>query len=207
MNFQTSTEIEYAVSYYFSPRRYVIVPNVSWGMFSYELDLCLLNHKSRFAVEVEIKVSKADLLRDGKKEHNHDRNHNLIKYLYFAMPERMRNCIDLVPERAGILFVTTEGQVLLERRAKPNPVAKTWTDAEAYELARLGTMRVWPLKRKLFMRMQAETKKVRILRIRGIVRELEAARRDVNQYRNRAFMAEEKNRELELKLAYLKGGE
>lgn len=148
MNYQTCSEIEVAISNYFDPRNYVIVPNVSWGMFGYELDLCLLNNKSFYAYEVEIKVSKSDLKKDALKQHHHNWNGNMIRGLYFAMPERMRDCIELVPARAGVLLVSETGSVDKVRECKPES-AKKWNYEDAYKLARLGTLRVWQMKRDL----------------------------------------------------------
>lgn len=156
MNYQTCAEIEVAISRYFGITKYVIVPNVSWGMFRYELDLCVLNHRSLYAYEVEIKVSKSDLKRDAKKWHGHDWNYNLIRCLYFAMPEKMLDCIEFVPERAGILLVDPKGHVTTVREPKPNPAAKKWTYEQAYRLARLGTMRVWTYKRSSVERQPTE---------------------------------------------------
>lgn len=159
MNYQTCTEIEVAISRHFGITKYVIVPNVSWGMFRYELDLCLLNHRSLYAYEVEIKVSKSDLKRDAAKWHHHNWNYDLIRCLYFAMPEKMRDCADLVPERAGILLVDPKGHVQTLREPKPNPAAKKWTYEQAYKLARLGTMRTWTMKRNLVMRQHQEARR------------------------------------------------
>ena len=41
MNYETTAEMELAVVRHFNARKNVIVPNVSWGMFPYELDLCM----------------------------------------------------------------------------------------------------------------------------------------------------------------------
>jgi len=146
LNYETTREIEVAIANWFDIRRHIVVPNVSWGMFGYELDLCVLNTTSMCAKEVEIKVSKSDLKRDADKYHHHDRNGFLIKELWFAMPEKMRGCEDLVPERAGILFVTKNGRVLVERKPTANKLYKKWSEANALKLARLGAMRVWALK-------------------------------------------------------------
>jgi hypothetical protein len=147
MNYETSVEIEIAIAGYFGARTHIIVPNVSWGMFGYELDLCILNNKSFYASEVEIKISKFDLKRDCKKGHHHDLNGNLIKNLWFAMPEKLECCADLVPVKAGILLVSPKSWVREIRKPLPNPIAKKWTVQKAYELARLGTLRIWDLKR------------------------------------------------------------
>lgn len=151
MNYETSSEIEIAIANHFDIRKNIIVPNVSWGMFGYELDLCILNCKSMYASEVEIKISKSDLKRDQKKYRPHERNGNLIRQLWFAMPEKLRGCEDLVPERAGIIFVkfvNNMGITYEYRRPKINKLARKWSIEEAFKLARLGTMRIWSLKEK-----------------------------------------------------------
>ena len=65
-------EVEVAIMQHFDVRRNVIVPNVSWGIFRpgigqlHEIDLLVLSG-SNYATEVEIKVTKADLKRIGRK--------------------------------------------------------------------------------------------------------------------------------------------
>lgn len=145
-DYQTAYEIEFAIAHHFGIRTHTIIPNVSWGMFAYELDLCVLNNRSFYADEVEIKISRSDLKRDSKKRHNHDWNNNMIKRLWFAMPERMENCIDLVPARAGIMLVSPLlGAVRVLRLPVINKAAKKWRAEDAFKLARLGTLRMWDL--------------------------------------------------------------
>ena len=91
-------DIEIAIANHFDYRRNIIVSNVSWGMNIHECDLLVLT-KSGYATEVEIKISKSDILRDKNKIHGHI--HKKIKKLYFAVPENLRNCVDFIPERAG----------------------------------------------------------------------------------------------------------
>ena len=145
-NFETCGEIELAVSDYFGTRTHIIVPNVSWGLFGYELDMCILNEKSMYASEVEIKISKADLKRDGKKWHKHEWNYGYIRQLWFAMPEKMECCTEFVPIDAGVILVDKKGKVRIVRKPKPNVNAKKWPIEQALKLARLGTMRIWNLK-------------------------------------------------------------
>jgi len=149
MNYETTAEMELAVVMHFHARKNVIVPNISWGMFPYELDLCVLNNDSLYASEVEIKISKSDLKADAKKQHHHDKNGNYIKYLWFAMPEKLRGCEELVPENAGILYINKNGFGNVFRKPVVNPMAKKWDYEKAFKLARLGTLRIWDLKRKV----------------------------------------------------------
>ena len=146
MNYETTKEIELALALFFDKRKNIIVPNVSWGIFKYELDLCVLDSKSFYAKEIEIKISKSDLKADAKKRHHHD--NNMIKYLYFAMPKKMKDCEEFVPENAGILLITEKGEVLIHRKPETNINAKKWEYKEAYKLARLGVMRFWNLRIK-----------------------------------------------------------
>ncbi len=151
-------DMEIAVSTYFNIRQNLIVPNVSWGMFAYEVDLCILS-PAGYATEVEIKVSRSDLIKDKEKPHGH--RSTKIKYLYFAIPEHMRKDIEHVPERAGVLIVKySEPRKLYgvdypggfycskERDAQIHTKYK-WADYERDGLMRLGAMRIWGLKQKL----------------------------------------------------------
>lgn len=153
MNYETAEEIEIAVAHWFGTRKHVIVPNISWSMLSYECDMMVL-FPNGYAAEVEIKVSRSDLMRDKKKGHNH--NSNLMRYLYFAIPEKLsEKCIIAdFPERAGILVVTKPlrgalvygNNVELLRPPQENLFARKLTDEEKFNLARLGVLRMWNLK-------------------------------------------------------------
>ena len=147
MNYETCAEIETAVAGYFDPRRSLIVPNVWWGLgLNHECDVFVLT-KSGFAYEVEIKTSRADLKRDLLKRTQHASN--LIRKLYFALPQAIEASTSLIPERAGILIVGTKGHVFKRREAQINPTAKPLRPETQLKLAHLGTMRIWALKRDL----------------------------------------------------------
>lgn len=125
----------------------IIVPNVWWGMgLNYEADLVCLS-RSNYCTEIEIKVSKSDLKADKKKKHCHDSN--LFKYLYFAVPEAMKDYALLhIPERAG-LYVVKPKWVEKVRNAEKNPACIKWTDKQRQKLMYLGTMRILGLKKNL----------------------------------------------------------
>lgn len=150
------TDMEVSVMSHFGVRQNVIVPNVSWGMFYdlHECDLLLLT-KSNYATEIEIKVSKQDLLKDKEKKHNHF--HKNIARLYFAVPEKLEEiALKEIPERAGLLV----GHKLKHdwgfsyhikevRSPIRNKNALKWTEEERNKLTRLGTMRILGLKKKI----------------------------------------------------------
>ncbi len=151
----TTLEMECVLSDFFDKRRNLIVPNVSWGMFNYELDLVVLS-SSGYATEIEIKISKADLKKDKEKRHEHE--NVMIKNLYFAIPDHMdiKFALENIPERAGLLVVvenTTRRRNKYSVRGVRSPVSASkpyrWTDEDRYKLARLGALRIWRLKEKI----------------------------------------------------------
>ena len=152
-----TVDMELALVAHFDYRRNLIVPNVHWGMNMHECDLLMLSQHN-YATEVEIKISMADLRADAKKPHGH-RSGGRIKNLWFALPEKLKEkhlekIEQLVPERAGILFVREDDdnwtpRVRMHRPPRGNANARNWTDEERYKLARLGALRIWNLKRKI----------------------------------------------------------
>jgi hypothetical protein len=125
----------------------MIVPNVWWGMgLNHECDLFILT-PGGYAYEVEIKTSRADLKADLKKRNGH--KSTLLRKLYFAIPEKLKSCIDLIPEHAGILVVSNGGFVEKIREAKNDVSAKPLDLNHRLKLAHLGTMRIWPLKKTI----------------------------------------------------------
>lgn len=146
-----SIDIELAVSNYFNPRQNLVVPNVSWGMFGHECDLLILT-KAGYAWEVEIKVTKSDLIKDKQKPHGH--NDRKIKHLYFAIPDYLEPHIEHIPERAGILTIYTgdnqrKPKCRTFRKPRANQNSYKFTDKDKYQIARLGALRIWGLKRNI----------------------------------------------------------
>lgn len=148
--------MEVALSTYLDYRVNLIVPNVYWGMNVHECDLLVVS-KAGYLTEIEIKVSRSDLKADAKKWHGHESDR--IKRLFFALPDYLENidCIEMVPERAGIIIVKPKDNVPGEypysprcreiRPAKRNPAATKISEADRYKIARLGALRIWRLKR------------------------------------------------------------
>ena len=157
-----SGDIECAVARYFNPRIHLIVPNISHGMNLHECDLLVMNGNN-YGVEVEIKVSKADIRKDLKKRHGH--NSNRIRRLFFAIPEYLNrpDVIELIPERAGIFVISgpvevkydysdgswfTKPKCRMIRTAKINKAARPFTDKERVEMGRLGMLRYWNIRNR-----------------------------------------------------------
>ena len=142
-------DMELSLSRFFSYRKNLIVPNVSWGLGMHEVDLLVVS-KGGYATEVEIKISRNDLKKDLIKHHKHDDER--IKYLYFALPSSMKKDIEFVPEQAGILLLNNTDinfpaySVTVLRSPQMRKKVVKLSEAEMYKLARLGTLRIWALK-------------------------------------------------------------
>ena len=153
----STTEIEIAVAKYFGFLTKIIVPNVCTVLNAHECDL-LVVYPSGWAIEVEIKRSKSDVKADLKKYHTHISNK--IRALYFALPvEIYKECIDYIPEKAGILIVKDNGIVECVRKPKVSQFAMKLTEKEMKKNMRLGCLRIWSLKNKQFKKECAEIDK------------------------------------------------
>ncbi len=150
-------DVEISVMQFFGVDKYLVVPNVSFGVRIggrplHECDLLVLS-KSNYASEIEIKISKADLLRDRKKKHSH--YHDAIKHLWFAVPKNLTSlAVNEIPSRSGLLEVGYDenykrNYVDVVRKPKANKSAIKWTDEDRLNLARLGCMRILKLKKKI----------------------------------------------------------
>lgn len=163
-------EMEVHLARYIDYRQNLIVPNVSWGLGYYEKDLVVLR-PSRYAWEIEIKVSLSDLKKDLKKTHGH--NCDYIKYLYFAVPAKLeKQALLLIPERAGLFVVDTyenhklnspsygesSPYVRIVKSPKVNSKARKLNDEEVSKLYKLAAMRIWSLKEVIY-RLKKEKKK------------------------------------------------
>lgn len=143
-----ATQIEIAVARFFDVRQNIIVPNISWGLGIHECDLLIVT-TSHYAIEVEIKISKADIVADKKKWHNH--YSKKIRSLMFAIPEELQSCIDLIPVQAGVILIKeydTNHQLYchIARKGQINTDARKLTDKEVLHAAKLGAMRTWKLR-------------------------------------------------------------
>lgn len=149
-------DIEVAIAKYYGVRKNIIVPNISWGFhWMHECDMFIVS-KAGIATEVEIKISKSDLLKDFEKGHKHQDRAGRITYFYYAMPEILyEKCKDLIPKEAGILTCergSWEGaSAYIREKRKPEKRKNTrkLTPEEQFKIAWLGTMRIFSLKEKI----------------------------------------------------------
>lgn len=148
----TSTDIEIAVANHFGWRQNIIVPNISWGLLPWgrEIDV-LVVRPSGFADEIEIKISAADIKADTKKYHRRLPRHELLKRLWFAVPESLSGHPD-IPADAGILAYREldNGAIIITKRGPYiNKQARKLRDDEIKKVLHLGCMRIWSLKEAL----------------------------------------------------------
>ena len=159
----TTIEMEEAISRFFGVRTHIIVPNLSWGFLNHEADLFIIK-TSRYTIEVEIKRTRADLLADFKKKHDH--SDVRIREFYYALPEKLlETCTELIPEHAGIISCyksqwSTRNDIYatIKRKATVRKDARKLTQEEQFKVAKLGTMRIWSLKNKIIKLQNAEKK-------------------------------------------------
>jgi hypothetical protein len=153
----TTLDIEIAIADEF--KSCITVPNVSYGMFSHECDIITLS-KAGYCSEFEIKVSKSDLKNDFKKKHTHNDGRyggaNKIKYLWYAMPECMKDCVDIIPANAGIMLAYwsweyTRKYWFLSLKRVREPVKQStykFSEQERVKLLELMCWRIWGMKKK-----------------------------------------------------------
>lgn len=135
-------EIEMAIARHFDYHLNIIVPNVSWGLLPYEVDLIIVSPND-YVTEIEIKTSAYDLKRDVEKGHHH--NSVKVKKVYFAIPEILEPYIQFIPEQFGILSCT-DARIKTLRAPFINKQARKITEKERMHLLHLGCMRMWNLK-------------------------------------------------------------
>ena len=150
-------QVEIEMIKYLDYVRNLIVTNCSYGLdLCYEADIVCLG--ASYATEIEIKVSRSDLLADKKKKPQ-AHNSNLFKFFYFAVPEKLEEiALKEIPERAGLYVIRKKFNPSLReahifwfevekvREAQTNPLAKKWDIDMRCRLARLGAIKVLSMK-------------------------------------------------------------
>lgn len=156
----TTIEMELAIANKFGVRTNIIVPNISWGLRGmHECDVFIIKNTG-YCIEVEIKRSKSDLLADFKKGHHHIDSR--IKEFYYCLPESlMKTCEEHIPKGAGIITCKRYGNGVHAKIYKEPQVrrdAVKLSNIEQFKVAKLGTMRIWSLKKKI-IKLQDEKSK------------------------------------------------
>jgi hypothetical protein len=135
----------------------LIVPRCHWT--GHECDLLAIDRETLKVVDIEVKISRADLKADLKKDkwwsHHYSRPPVRRDWPpevwrhYYAFPGELwkPELLASIPETSGLVLMyrdRVEGVTLaLKRRAKPNPKAKPIGARDAIDLARLCGLRMW----------------------------------------------------------------
>lgn len=146
---------------FFNRKNLIVVPNCYWT--GYETDL-LVVHDSLRLIDVEIKISRADLKADARKDKwwrnppwGAPRDAKpvargwpvMVWRHYYCMPADIwrDELLDSLPPNSGVVLLseTRHGAVRADckRRARPNPDAKPVDAVAAVNLARLASLRMW----------------------------------------------------------------
>lgn len=144
----------------FPSSRNVCVPNVSYGFCDgHEADL-LVVRPSGYLLEIEVKISLADLRNDYKKtkHRNWERESNNISELYYAMPLELWEKVSMsppIPEYAGVIVIDPKllrrnRCHVVVRKAQRHKFARKLTELEVTKLSRLVHLRYWSLSHKNF---------------------------------------------------------
>lgn len=160
-------EIEVQIMEEFGIRENLIVPNISnqMGLVAFETDMLVLT-KSGYAHGFEIKTSKSDLKADFKKPQHVkfneirsgkkglDRFYGKFKYFSYAVPEQLKECaLEMIPDFCGLWVYKKTDHYQTTKFYKAREAEKLfdykWPESQRYELARLGTMRIYALKKAL----------------------------------------------------------
>lgn len=143
----------------FNGRSVLVVPNCKWT--GYECDMLVVTQSLRI-IDVEIKISRADLKADAKKDkwwklRPWSRRHKprerrewpeKVWKHYYAMPESIYtpDLLAHIPAASGVLLLREKhqrGHISVARRCKPNRDAQPIGAADAVDLARLASLRMW----------------------------------------------------------------
>ena len=156
----TTQECEIALTSHlgvFHVRRYFVLPRASWGIkgINHECDMLALSHAGVLH-EIEIKISRSDLLADQRKRHAH--KSDIIKRLWFAVPrELVEFASTRIPADAGLIGcgISHSGQYfrsdVIRRpcfRGKDKP-----DQSVIKHMYELMTMRYWSERGRIIMNM------------------------------------------------------
>jgi hypothetical protein len=144
----------------------LVVPRTSWT--GHECDLLAIDQPSLRLIDLEIKISRSDLLADPKKDKWWSRGGWLYRENrwaqetqrewppkvwkhYYVMPREIwrKDTATLearLPKNSGVLLIWRDFgkvQVSVARRSKPNKDAKPIDHVDVLDIARLAGYRMW----------------------------------------------------------------
>ena len=171
-------EMEITITDWLGPIRNIVVPTVTdmGAPINFEADLLSIT-KAGYATCVEIKVSKADLRNDLKKNHIKrlsepfwrnsvgknalEHYYRTLKHFYYAVPEFLReDALGQIPPCAGLLTVERKENYfktfkVVEVRKPKKLNDHKWSDRQILGVAKFGCQRSIQLRKNL-LRMRNE---------------------------------------------------
>lgn len=137
-------------------RALLVVPRCHWT--GHECDLLAVDRETLKLVDIEVKISRADLKADAKKDkwwsYHWSREPSPREWPpkvwrhYYALPAEVwrPELAASIPPRSGVLLLERDQRgatVRVARRAVPNKQAKPISPSDAIDLARLCGLRMW----------------------------------------------------------------
>ena len=155
----TVKQIQYCLRHcgIWKPNTDLMVPNVSYGLLSYEADFIIMTPNG-YLTEIEIKRSFEDFKADFKKEHRH--NDEKIYHFYFCVPEiildKVKSYLDktyLYPSNIPALLTYNELGYITKQKygysgAYRNEKPRKLFLEEQLKLAKLAAFRYWSIEEK-----------------------------------------------------------
>lgn len=175
----TERKVGYAVMHQIMDKAAVVVPNCNYT--GYEADLLVVTTGMQL-IDVEIKVDRADLKADLKKdkwwrgtyvakaggEKEGPFPPKIWKH-YYVMPEKVwdDSLYEFIPPTSGVIIikeyplVKTKLLMQIKRRATPNRKAAKITPEEAFRIGRLCNLRMWDR----IMTIEEKPRKIGVLKV------------------------------------------
>lgn len=154
--------------------RNICVPNVSWGMFKYEMDFVAVTPKGKLT-EIEIKRSWSDFMADFKKTFYHDDCH--VADFWYCVPSCMINETEnFLVKRGytdGLMAYSDDGKIKIFKLPQTRKGFKRLNEGEIYKLARLATIRFWTHRNVPPKTADRETQN-ELIRLRTLFNEIKA---------------------------------
>ena len=142
----------------FKISNYFVIPRSRWGIkeINHECDMLALS-KSGVLHEIEIKISKSDLLADKRKRHSHESD--IIKRLWFAVPSEIVEFAKInIPENAGLIScgMTSSKKYFASRVIRrPKFRGKEKPDQSVIKhMYELMAMRYWSEKSRIYTKIK-----------------------------------------------------
>jgi hypothetical protein len=150
---------------------------------------------SRYAVEIEAKISKADFLKDREKPQysiREDGRDHWVRQFYYLVPRPLLSTVmPLLPDWAGMLQPTSHywGALEVVKKAPVNTTAKKYSINALAKCVRAQTNQLISYVEELMNKADSK-----------LLEDLEAARKSAEQNWKRNHKLEDENWKLKLKL-------